>query len=738
MNSWCLKYTAFVVIILLFGIFTIEIAHGKSPKGRGGGSGSHAGGSRNGGNSHARSHSRSQSQNRSHSHKSKPSVSRSRSHSPAKATPSRSRQKASPSRSWPKATPSRSRPKATPSRSRPKSTPSRSRPKSSVSRSRATPPPKSVTRQHKGHSHFKAPTKVARPQAKKSPARVNPRPKPHWVRPTAPFERRIVDKPSRTPNPARPQKPTGVVKSRDRVWQPPKSRDDRFRQRPTKSAGAGVVKEKVARKKSPGRNVHASQQHGGKKHRDPVVKKQGGWSKNVAKHRGKKGGVSHATHVRGDKSIGHAMHRNRQQSHSHKDIDRRHKAGHYERIAHSNVGRKIALDKQFSHRHKGDVARRMHLDSQLKKHGGWHHRHHHGPISKHYLHHHFAHHYLGPHRYPRHTWYPRWYGWVGWSWSARCSPGYDPRPIVVRPYEYPAGPQLTNFDAPEWQLLYNVPSGTWVNVPPPNLLPGADDLQLLAVRFVDPGHPERDLGPRYRVWFRNNSQRAIDSGFNVLVLVSVDQQASEQNPQASVRVSSIDALAIKAVDLRLPMASATMARDEQGRAAPFTQLHVIVDSHVETTGDAIPLNNGAVVPRLDVLPVDPALFSADRSEGAVGSFVNLAGEGLGPEPGQVIISVGDLQLNAQIEGWYDLGIRVKLPELQLAGAQEVKILVIRGDSAASNPIPFTLLPKTAGDLPAAEPLPVDPASVDVVPREVAPLEVGPVKPVPVDPARFEF
>jgi len=374
-------------------------------------------------------------------------------------------------------------------------------------------------------------------------------------------------------------------------------------------------------------------------------------------------------------------------------------------LKRSRVGNKVALDKQWKHRHKGDVARRMDLHSHLRKRGGWHKRHIHGPVGRHYLRHHFAHRYLGPYRYPRYTWFPRWYGWVNWSWSFNCLADFDPRPVVVRPWDAPVGPEWIPDEVPEeaaaWLPLFAVTSGTWVDVPAPELIAGATDLQVLAVRFVDPGHPERSLGPRYRVWIRNNSQRPIETGFNVLALASNDDGAGAENPQITARVDSIAEQEIRAVDLRLPVSSASFGRDDQGQSIPFAKLHVIADSHGELSQDAIPANNGAIVPRLDVLPVDPALFSADQTEAAVGSIIDLAGEGLGPEPGQVVISVGELQLNAQIEGWYDLGIRIRLPELQLAGAQDVKILVIRGDSAASNPISFTLLPSDPADLPAA-------------------------------------
>ncbi len=279
----------------------------------------------------------------------------------------------------------------------------------------------------------------------------------------------------------------------------------------------------------------------------------------------------------------------------------------------------------------------------------------------------------------------------------------------MRPLEVEAGPQWVENDLqqqqqqqqPQWQLLYDVPSGTWVDVPFPELADNAVDLQLLAVRFVDPGHPERNLGPRYRVWLRNNGKQAIATAFNVLALASNSDVASGSNPQATVRINSMQPRTIEAVDIRLPMSVASMSRDGQGRAIPFTQLHVVVDSHRELTGDAIPLNNGVIVPRDQILSVDPAIFSADSTEAAVGSLINLAGEGFGPEPGQVVVSIGDLQLDAQIEGWYDLGIRLALPDLQLADVQDAKILVIRGDSIASNPIAFTLLPKETDNLPAA-------------------------------------
>ncbi len=57
------------------------------------------------------------------------------------------------------------------------------------------------------------------------------------------------------------------------------------------------------------------------------------------------------------------------------------------------------------------------------------------------------------------------------------------------------------WQTPVWVSLPVVQCGTWVDVEMPVIPAAQYDLQLLAVRFVDPGHPEEKLGPRYRVWY---------------------------------------------------------------------------------------------------------------------------------------------------------------------------------------------------------------------------------------------
>ena len=75
-----------------------------------------------------------------------------------------------------------------------------------------------------------------------------------------------------------------------------------------------------------------------------------------------------------------------------------------------------------------------------------------------------------------------------------------------------------------------------------------------------------------------------------------------------------------------------------------------------------------------------------------GGEVILAGEGFGPQPGQVLVHVGGRELEGEILGWYDLGVRWTLPKLAIAGPTEAEVIVVRGDGAAANPLRITITP----------------------------------------------
>jgi len=54
-----------------------------------------------------------------------------------------------------------------------------------------------------------------------------------------------------------------------------------------------------------------------------------------------------------------------------------------------------------------------------------------------------------------------------------------------------------------------------------------------------------------------------------------------------------------------------------------------------------------------------------------------------------------MNFEAEIYGWYDLGVRVKMPELPLLDAAEATLVVVRGDGAVSNPIDVQFAPQMA-------------------------------------------
>ena len=85
-------------------------------------------------------------------------------------------------------------------------------------------------------------------------------------------------------------------------------------------------------------------------------------------------------------------------------------------------------------------------------------------------------------------------------------------------------------------------------------------------------------------------------------------------------------------------------------------------------------------------------FKVEKLPGDVGGEVVIAGEGFGPEPGRVLLHLGEIELEPEILGWYDLGVRLALPDLPLAGPTKAELIVVRGDGAAANPVEFAVTP----------------------------------------------
>ena len=327
-----------------------------------------------------------------------------------------------------------------------------------------------------------------------------------------------------------------------------------------------------------------------------------------------------------------------------------------------------------------------------------------GRISPRYWDQSYRFHILGPSYYPRYCWYPHWTRWVHWVWGCRPRVICDPRPVWCRPVVYAPAVRWCYYTCPTWVFLPSVSCGTWVDVPPVPVGPRFD-LQLLAVRFVDPGHPEQLLGPRFRVWFRNNSDRPITQPFDVILFASEDNRLVADLPQSGVRVTAVEAGDTQSVDLRLPYDVYAM-QDGRNEPSAFQTLHVLVDANREIpeTSEA---NNGTRLPVADVLPIDPAAFELEPREAPAGSEVVIAGEGFGPEAGQVLLHLGDVEMEADILGWYDLGVRLAVPNLPLAGPTTAELVVVRGDGAVASPLSITLLPPRlpVEEIPAPSHLP---------------------------------
>ncbi len=375
------------------------------------------------------------------------------------------------------------------------------------------------------------------------------------------------------------------------------------------------------------------------------------------------------------------------------------KKGDLDRIAAGAVAKKINLSEQYKMSLHGDVARRAQLNKHLtgvhvthatagffRPHPHYAYR---GWIDPGYRSHSFHFGWHLPYFYADFCWYPRWSPWVNWCWYYPVRPFWDPRPIWCRPVVYVDATPWVYWETPVWVALPSVPSGTWVEVPPVAVPAAQFDLQVLAVRFVDPGHPDQKLGPRYRVWFRNNSGQPVTQPFNVLLLASADGQVRQNLPQAGVRVTAVEAGDTQSVDVRLPF--------EVTSAVPAASatFQVIVDGNREIN-DLDRANNGAKMAQADILPVDPAAFEVEPTSVPAGGEVIVAGEGLGPEPGKVLVQLGGIEMEAQVLGWYDLGVRVAAPNLPLAGPTEAEFIVVRGDGAAANPVKVTITPPVPG------------------------------------------
>lgn len=124
------------------------------------------------------------------------------------------------------------------------------------------------------------------------------------------------------------------------------------------------------------------------------------------------------------------------------------------------------------------------------------------------------------------------------------------------------------------------------------------DLQLLDVRMLDNGDATQQIGPRYRVTFRNAGTSPVDHDFNVALVAADDANLTTNLPTIESRISSVGTGDVKTVDLRLPATAFDMGQDSHSE---FAKLVVVVDSHGEVN-DVNRDNNMASVDRTAVQP----------------------------------------------------------------------------------------------------------------------------------------
>ena len=138
-------------------------------------------------------------------------------------------------------------------------------------------------------------------------------------------------------------------------------------------------------------------------------------------------------------------------------------------------------------------------------------------------------------------------------------------------------------------------------------------------------------------------------------------------------------------------ATGRTTRRNNSSSAKNGEVARLVDANREVA-ETTDINNGARLAPAAILPVDPASFELQPGSARPGEEVLLAGEGLGPQPGRVLIQVNGREMDGVILGWYDLGVRWTVPRLAPNAPVEADVVVVRGDGAAANPVKITLTP----------------------------------------------
>jgi hypothetical protein len=128
------------------------------------------------------------------------------------------------------------------------------------------------------------------------------------------------------------------------------------------------------------------------------------------------------------------------------------------------------------------------------------------------------------------------------------------------------------------------------------------DLELTDVRLVDAGSLERNVGPRFRLYYRNAGTIEAPR-FHVGVAVDLGDKVTEKAELVTVEAVGVKPGKSQSVDVRLPVEVLKMAIDYEGRPTAFNAFVALIDSDNDLA-ESNETNNLLVVSRAKILPVE--------------------------------------------------------------------------------------------------------------------------------------
>jgi hypothetical protein len=124
------------------------------------------------------------------------------------------------------------------------------------------------------------------------------------------------------------------------------------------------------------------------------------------------------------------------------------------------------------------------------------------------------------------------------------------------------------------------------------------DLELINVEMQSPGSREAKVGPSFKVTVRNSGKRKLEK-FLVSLVACKEAQIDSNSVHASTTVEELEAGALVAITVALPLEAMSLGSDSQGRQAPYKTLVAAVDSD-ERISEGNEENNLALIDRTSI------------------------------------------------------------------------------------------------------------------------------------------